>query len=72
MKIIVRAGKYRQLYEASLEGLQVFGQGTSPDEALGHAIRELWLGCAFEGPVKLELVFETEGAAQLQGDRHGG
>ena len=29
--------------------------GASPDEALGYAIREHWLGGAFKGPIKLEL-----------------
>lgn len=29
--------------------------GASPDEALGHLIREMWLWGTLEGPVKMDI-----------------
>lgn len=35
-------------------------RGTSPDEAIGHLMRELWLGGGFDQPVLIDFDIQSD------------
>jgi hypothetical protein len=58
--IDITVDRYGNGYAACTDGLeQPPLPGTSPDEALGHAISALWLAGVLDKPIKLNLQMNT-------------
>ncbi len=57
IKLIAVQGGYEAFVE-SRHGSWGPCPGASPDEPLGHAIREIWLGGDLDEPIKLEITSE--------------
>lgn len=54
-KITVREELDGNGYTSEIDNRGEQASGCSPDEALGDAVRSLWLGGFFEGPVRLDI-----------------
>ena len=59
LKVIPEPGGRFEHYICTVDNSLRF-QGQSPDEALGYAIREMWLAGALDKPVTIDLVMETD------------